>query len=83
VRFFSPVAKSTSIIVLMSLVTALDLEMEQMDVMTIFLHGDLEEEIYFKTAYWICSKGKEIVNVQVEKIPLLSKAITKDVVLEV
>ena len=40
---FSPIAKITSIILLFSLVVAFDLEVDQMDVKTMFLHGDLEE----------------------------------------
>jgi hypothetical protein len=40
---FSPVEKLTSIRVLMSLAATFDLEIEQMDVKTTFLHGDLEE----------------------------------------
>jgi hypothetical protein len=47
-EIFSPVAKLTSIIFLLSIVVAFDLEVEQMDVKTTFLHGDLEEEIYMK-----------------------------------
>ena len=43
---FSPIAKLTSIRLLMYLVTAFYLEIEKMDVKTTFLHGDLEEEIY-------------------------------------
>ena len=45
---FSPVAKVTSIRLLLSVVVAFDFEIEQMDVKTTFLHGDLEEEIYMK-----------------------------------
>ena len=45
---FSPVAKVTSIILLLSVVVAFDFEIEQMDVKTTFLHRDLEEEIYMK-----------------------------------
>ena len=38
----------TSIRFLLSLSVAFDLEVEQMDVKTMFLHGDLDEEIYMK-----------------------------------
>ena len=41
---FSPVTKITSIRLLLYVV-AFDFEVEQMDVKTSFLHGDLEEEI--------------------------------------
>jgi hypothetical protein len=44
-EIFSPAAKLTSIRVLMSLDVSFDLEIEQMDVNIVFLHGDLEEEI--------------------------------------
>jgi hypothetical protein len=47
-EIFSHVAKLTSIIFILSIVVAFDLEVEQMDVKTSFLHGDLEEEIYMK-----------------------------------
>ena len=45
-EIFSPVAKLTSIRLLLSVAAAFDFEIEQMDVKTTFLHGDLEEEIY-------------------------------------
>ena len=45
---FSPVAKVTSIRLILSVAAAFDFEIEQMDVKTTFLHGDLEEEIYMK-----------------------------------
>jgi hypothetical protein len=47
-EIFSLVAKLTSIRFILSIVVAFDLEVEQMDVKTTFLHGDLEEEIYMK-----------------------------------
>ena len=47
-EIFSPVSKLTSLRFLLSIATAFDLEVEQMDVKTTFLHGDLEEEIYMK-----------------------------------
>jgi hypothetical protein len=33
---------------MLSVAAAFDFEVEQMDVKTTFLHGDLEEEIYMK-----------------------------------
>ena len=42
-EIFSPIAKLTSIRFLLSIVAAFDLEVEQMDVKTVFLHGYLEE----------------------------------------
>nr|GEX64102.1 retrotransposon protein, putative, Ty1-copia subclass [Tanacetum cinerariifolium] len=43
---FSLVVRHTSIRVLLSIVALQDLELEQLDVKTTFLHGHLEEEIY-------------------------------------
>ena len=45
---FSPVVRHTSIRVLLSFVTLFNLELEQLDVKTAFLHGELEEEIYMR-----------------------------------
>jgi hypothetical protein len=58
-EIFSPIGKLTSIRILMSLVTTFDLEIEQMDVKTTFLHGDLEEEIYMKQPEGFVVKGKK------------------------
>jgi hypothetical protein len=41
-EIFSPVVKMSSIRVILGLTASLDLELEQMDVKTVFLHGDLE-----------------------------------------
>ena len=56
---FSPVAKVTSIRLLLSVDAAFDFEIEQMDVKTAFLHGDLEEEIYMKQPEGFMVKGKK------------------------
>ena len=56
---FSLVAKVTSIRLLLSVAAAFDFEVEQMDVKTIFLHGDLEEEIYMKQPEGFVVKGKK------------------------
>ncbi|MCO5586941.1 hypothetical protein L7F22_040886 [Adiantum nelumboides] len=46
-EIFSPVVKLTTLHVLFALVAVLDLELNQMDVKTAFLHGDIED-IYMK-----------------------------------
>jgi hypothetical protein len=58
-EIFSPVAKLTSIRILMSLAVTLDLDIEQMDVKIVFLHGDLEEEIYMRQPEGFVVKGKQ------------------------
>jgi hypothetical protein len=58
-EIFSPVAKLNSIRFLLSIPVAFDLEVEQMDVKTTFLHGDLEEEIYMKQLEGFVVKGKK------------------------
>ena len=45
---FSPVIKLVSIRVVLTLVSLLDLELEKLHVKTVFLHGDLEEDIYME-----------------------------------
>ena len=47
-EIFSPVVKLVSIIILLALVSLYDLELEQLDVKTTFLHGDLDEEIFME-----------------------------------
>ena len=45
---FSQVVKMTTLCVLFTLTTALDLELFQMDVKTTILHNDLDIELYMK-----------------------------------
>ena len=47
-EIFSPVVKHCSIRILMAIVNQFNLELEQMDVKTTFLHGDLQETIYME-----------------------------------
>ena len=47
-EIFSPVVNMTSIRTILSLVAVEDLHIEQLDVKTSFLYGDLEEEIYME-----------------------------------
>ena len=45
---FSPVSKKDSLLIIMTLVAHFDLELQQMDMKTTFLNGNLEEEVYMK-----------------------------------
>ena len=47
-EIFSLVVKMTSIKAILGLAAKQDLEVEQLDIKTTFLHGDLEEEIYME-----------------------------------
>jgi hypothetical protein len=58
-EIFSPVVKMTSIRTILSLVVVEYLHLEQLDVKTTFLHGDLEEEIYMLQPQGYEVKGKE------------------------
>ena len=59
----SPVVKISSIRVALGLAARLNLEVEQLDVKTAFLHGDLEEEIYMQQPEGFELKGKKILYV--------------------
>ena len=56
---FSPVVRHTSIRVLLAFVALFDLELEQLDVKTAFLYGELEEEIYMRQPEGFVVPGKE------------------------
>jgi len=58
-EIFSPIVKMTSIRTILRLIAAEDLHLEQLDVKTAFLHGDLEEEIYMQQPQGYEVKGKE------------------------
>ncbi|KAL8148384.1 hypothetical protein AgCh_005672 [Apium graveolens] len=58
-KVFSPVVKHHSIRVLLAMVALFDMEIEQLDVKTAFLHGELEETIYMTQPKGHFVKGKE------------------------
>ena len=57
-EIFSPVVKNTSIRMLV-IVPQFDLELEQLDVKTTFMHGELEERIYMKQPEGYIQEGQE------------------------
>lgn len=56
---FSPVVKMTTVRIVLSIVAAEELHLEQLDVKTAFLHGDLEEDIYMVQPEGFQVAGKE------------------------
>ncbi|KAE8683204.1 hypothetical protein F3Y22_tig00111213pilonHSYRG00462 [Hibiscus syriacus] len=58
-EIFSSVVRHTSIRAVLALVASWDLHLEQMDVKTAFLHGDLEEQIYMWQPEGFTQPGNE------------------------
>uniref|UniRef100_A0A2N9IUP8 CCHC-type domain-containing protein n=1 Tax=Fagus sylvatica TaxID=28930 RepID=A0A2N9IUP8_FAGSY len=56
---FSPVVRHTSIRAVLALVADQDLELEQLDMKTAFLHGNLEEEIFMEQPEGFKQPGTE------------------------
>ena len=56
---FAPVTRISSIRVLIALASIYKLFIHQMDVKTVFLNGDLEEEIYMKQSEGCIAPGQE------------------------
>ena len=73
-EIFSPVVKMTTLRLLLRVVAIKDLELEQLNVKTAFLHGDLEEDIYMSqpadfTTMWeeshlVCRLKKTLYNLK-------------------
>lgn len=66
---FSPVVKHSSIRILMAVVCLNDWELQQMDVKTAFLHGELEESIYMEQPEGFIEPGNE------DKVCLLKRSL--------
>jgi hypothetical protein len=64
---YSPVAKLTTIRVLLSLATSHGILVHQMDVKTTFLNGELEEEIYMTQPDGFVVKGQEDMVCKLQK----------------
>ena len=66
-EIFSPVVKHTTIRVVLGLVEAEGLYLEQLDVKTAFLHGDLKEVIYMQQPQGFIAPGKEDLVCKLQK----------------
>ncbi|KAH9714562.1 hypothetical protein KPL71_020696 [Citrus sinensis] len=58
-EIFSPMVRLTTIRVVLAMCATFDLHLEQLDVKTAFLHGQLEEEIYMLQPEGFAEIGKE------------------------
>ena len=58
---YSPLARYTAIRTVLAIANQVDLEFHQMDVQTIFLNGELREEIYMNQPEGFVEIGKEIL----------------------
>ena len=58
-EIFSPVSRKDSLRIIMYLVAHYDLELHKMDVKTVFLNGNLEEEVYMNQPEGSSCKGME------------------------
>ena len=56
---FAPVVKFMSVRILLAIATKLGLHLHQMDVVTAFLNGDLDETVYMEQPEGFKTKGKE------------------------
>ena len=77
-EIFSPVVKLVSIHVVLALVVLLDLELEQLDVKTNFLHGDL-----YGTTRRFCTTLKRYISFQAQEIIVWPGTVSQTMVQEV
>ena len=66
-EIFAPVVKMTCMRTVLNIAANMNLEVEQLDVKTTFLHGDLEEEIYMQQSKGFVKRGKEHLVCQLKK----------------
>ena len=55
---FSPLVKFSSVRALIVFAVQNDMLLHQMDVVTAFLNGKLEEEIFYAATGWVCIRRK-------------------------
>ena len=77
---FSPVVKHSSIRALLGTVALQDLELEQLDVKTAFLHGELKEDIFMQQPEGFVASGKKDHVCRLKKSLYGVKLVTQTVV---
>jgi len=71
---FAPVARLSSVRLLMALAVQLDLKVHQLDIITAYLNGKVEEEIYMESPKLLAEFLQEIINRRGETSPVGRKA---------
>ena len=66
---FSPVAKMTYVRLFISLTATYNWDLHQLDIKNVFLHGDLQEEVYMEQS------PRFVAQVEIEKICRLWKSL--------
>ena len=64
---FSPVSTKDSLRIIMAIVAHFDLELHQMDVRTVFLNGDLVEDVYMSQPIGFEEVGKDYMVCKLHK----------------
>ena len=67
-EIFSPIVKICSIRVILGSTTSINLELEQLNVKTVFLHGNLDEEIFIEQPKGFKVKNNEGMVYKLKKI---------------
>ncbi|MCO5592884.1 hypothetical protein L7F22_046888 [Adiantum nelumboides] len=67
-EIFSPIVKMTTLRLVLGFVAIEDLELNQMDVKMMFLHGDLEEDVYM-----VHPKGFEMESKKTKRVELVCR----------
>ena len=78
-KIFSPIVKHTSIRVILSIVATYNLELEQLDVKTTFLNGELEKTYLHAAAIRIQRTRERRTSVQINEVLVQLKAINQTI----
>lgn len=74
---FSPVVNHSSIHVILAMITIFDLKLEKLDVKIVFLHDELEKQIYMQQLEGFVIPEKKRLCVPIEKIFVWIETVSK------